>query len=60
MQWVPGISGDLAFEHLAPAAGDAEMFGMTVRLCSREDLITMKRAAGRPQDVIDLERLGAV
>ena len=30
-----------------------------VRVCSREDLIAMKRAAGRMQDRLDLEQLAA-
>ena len=34
--------------------------GMTVRVASIEDLITMKRAAGRPKDLIEVEWLTAV
>lgn len=59
MQWVPGIPGELAFEHLARAAVETSLGGRPVRVCSREDLIAMKRAAGRPQDLLDLEQLGA-
>ncbi len=59
MQWVPGIRGDLAFEHLTRAAVETSLAGRTVRVCSREDLIAMKRAAGRSQDLFDLEQLGA-
>ena len=59
MQWVPGIPGDLAFSHLTSNAVDTSLGGRRVRVCSREDLIAMKRAAGRPQDLVDLEALGA-
>jgi hypothetical protein len=59
MKWVPGIPGETAFEHLARNAVDTALSGHRVRVCSREDLITMKRAAGRPQDMVDLEELGA-
>jgi hypothetical protein len=33
---------------------------MVVRVCALDDLIRMKRAAGRPKDRIELEVLGAV
>jgi hypothetical protein len=59
MQWVPGIPGELAFEHLAQDAVDTALNGRPVKVCSREDLIAMKRAAGRPQDLVDLHELNA-
>ena len=59
MQWVPGIPGELAFSHLARNAVDTALNGRGVRVCSREDLVAMKRAAGRPQDLVDLQELGA-
>jgi hypothetical protein len=59
MQWVPGIPAELAFEHLARGAVATELNGHRVRVCSREDLITMKRTAGRPQDLVNLQELGA-
>jgi hypothetical protein len=59
MQWVPGIPGELAFEHLSRGAVDTAFDGHSVKVCSRDDLITMKRAAGRPQDLVDLQELDA-
>ena len=59
MQWVPGIPGDVAFEHLARGAVATELNDRPVRVCSREDLIAMKRTAGPPQDLVDLQELGA-
>ncbi len=38
----------------------AEILGVTVRVASLDDLILMKRAAGRPKDRIELEILGAL
>jgi Nucleotidyl transferase AbiEii toxin, Type IV TA system len=58
MQRVPGVPGDLAFEHLTRTAVETSLGGRPVRVCSRADLIAMKRAAGRPQDLLDLEQLG--
>jgi hypothetical protein len=55
---VPGIPDDLAFEHLAHGAVVTSLGGRPVQVCSREDLIAMKRAAGRSQDLLDLEQLG--
>jgi len=57
MQWVPGIPGDLAYEHLARGAIWTDVLGQPVRVCSLDDLLEMKRAAGRPQDLEDLARL---
>lgn len=59
MQWVPGIPGELAFEHLARNAVEITLNRRLIRVCSRDDLIAMKRAAGRPQDLVDLQELGA-
>jgi hypothetical protein len=59
MRWVPGVPGEAAYEHLARNAVDTMLGGHRVRVCSRDDLIAMKRAAGRPHDLLDLEELGA-
>lgn len=34
-----------------------ELDGVTVRVCSIDDLITMKQLAGRPKDLADIEKL---
>jgi hypothetical protein len=38
----------------------AGIFGQNVHVASLEDLMAMKRAAGRPKDRIELEILGAL
>jgi hypothetical protein len=50
----------LGFETLAARARTAELMGIRVLVASLDDLIAMKRAAGRPKDRIELEILGAV
>lgn len=42
---------------LRRGAIEAEVFGEQVRLCGYGDLAAMKTAAGRVQDLVDLERL---
>jgi hypothetical protein len=59
MQWIPGIDADHAFADLAADAQTDTAFGVPVTVCSLEKLRTMKRAAGRPQDLQDLADLAA-
>jgi hypothetical protein len=53
-------AGTQGFEDLDRDAGDVDLKGMTVRVASLEDLIRMKRAAGRPKDIVGLEWLRAL
>ena len=53
-----GVDG---YDELAANAVDAELDeGLAVAIASLDDLIEMKRAAGRPKDRIELEVLGAL
>ena len=52
-----GVSG---FEQLAERAAPFDVDGLTVLVASLDDLIAMKRAAGRPKDLIEVEVLAAV
>jgi hypothetical protein len=52
-----GVDG---FDALAREAKVFTIDGLTVRVASIEDLISMKRAAGRPKDLIEVEVLGAL
>lgn len=56
---VQGLDGVPSFGELRSRASDAEVLGVNVAVCSVEDLRAMKRAAGRGQDLVDLENLNA-
>jgi hypothetical protein len=47
------------FHELWAAAATMNIGGQDVRVASIEHLIRMKTAAGRPQDLADIERLRA-
>jgi hypothetical protein len=51
---------ELDYEVLARHAIVADILGVRVQVASLDDLISMKRAAGRPKDRIELEILGAL
>lgn len=54
MQW---IGDDALWARLSPAAIEDEIDGLRIKIVSYEDLAALKELAGRPQDLIDLERL---
>jgi hypothetical protein len=49
--------GAPGYDALRRRADLMELAGRTVRVASIEDMLAMKRAAGRPQDLVDLESL---
>ncbi|MBI4728425.1 MAG: hypothetical protein HY775_02855 [Acidobacteria bacterium] len=53
-------AGTAGYNDLASAATPLEFDGLQVLVTSLDDLIRMKRAAGRPKDRIELEVLGAL
>ena len=53
-------AGTLGFEELVRSAQRVDLGGLTVRVASLDDLIRMKRAAGRPKDLVEVEILGAL
>ena len=56
---VQGLDGVPSYADLRSRASDAEILGVTVPVCSIEDLKGMKRSAGRTRDLADLEDLDA-
>jgi hypothetical protein len=58
MQYVNPF-GDRTWEVLSRHAEERQVFGDTIRVCSYEDLVEMKRAAGRDQDRIDIQNMKA-
>jgi hypothetical protein len=49
--------GAPCYDALRKHAGVMELGGRSVRVASIEDMLAMKRAAGRPQDLLDIESL---
>ena len=53
-------AGTAGFDDLARTAETLELFGHDVLVASVDDLIRMKRAAGRPKDLLAVEELAAL
>lgn len=53
-------SGLQGYKELAANAVEVDLDGLAVQVVGLNDLIRMKRAAGRPKDLIELEILGAL
>ena len=54
-----GVPG--GYEELEAAADDVELLGgITIKVAALDDLIRMKRSAGRPKDLVEVEILGAL
>ena len=53
-------AGTLGYDDLVKNAIDVDLDGLVVAVASLDDLIRMKRAAGRPRDLAELEILGAL
>lgn len=57
---VAGLPGVPPYQELISRAQEAEIAGVKIWVCSREDLRAMKEAAGRPQDLVDLASLASI
>ncbi len=53
-------AGSSGYDDLARTAETFDLFGYRVLVASVDDLIRMKRAAGRPKDLLAVEELGAL
>jgi hypothetical protein len=53
-------TGTAGFDDLLGGSDQVDLGGFTVWVASIDDLIRMKRASGRPKDLIEVEVLGAL
>ncbi|MGD0135075.1 MAG: DUF6036 family nucleotidyltransferase [Bryobacteraceae bacterium] len=53
---IPGVDFDVAWERRVQGVVDAAS-GLNASIISRADLITAKLAAGRPQDLADVDAI---
>lgn len=53
-------AGTEGYDDLARTADAFQLFGHRVLIAAVDDLIRMKRAAGRPKDLLAIEELGAL
>ena len=53
-------SGGFAYEQLKESAEGLDVSGVNISVASLDDLIRMKRAAGRRKDLIEVENLAAL
>jgi predicted nucleotidyltransferase len=54
------VSGGGTYEQLLPFTQEAEAFGLICRVVTLERLIQLKRAAGRPKDLLAIAELQAL
>ncbi|HEX5989704.1 MAG TPA: hypothetical protein VFY75_05790 [Solirubrobacterales bacterium] len=54
MQW---IGDSPLWSELAPGAVEDQIAGLPIKIVAFDDLVRLKELAGRPEDLIDLQRL---
>ena len=54
------LKPEVSFEELLARSQEGFVGETSIRVASLDDLITLKRYAGRPQDLADIEKLEAI